>query len=195
MDRRSWAAFAAVAAAPCRWPAWPRPRVARSRRSRRRSPRTPIPARRSTWRGGRGCRTPEQTGRSAGRPSSFAWSPRTAAASTETMGRESPAGSGRYEATIAIPSGGVGRVEVGLFGESCVDGTCTRSDLLFELPEDQRVPQSAAARRLRPWRLGGPGRPRPSRRPARRPRTRWRTCRSPSRSSWPACSCWWWPSG
>ena len=29
--------------------------------------------------------------------------------STETMGRESPAGSGRYEATIAIPSGGVGR--------------------------------------------------------------------------------------
>ena len=64
--------------------------------------------------------------------------------STETMGRESPAGSGRYEATIAIPSGGVGRVEVGLFGESCVDGTCTRSDLLFELPDDQRLPQPAA---------------------------------------------------
>ena len=41
--------------------------------------------------------------------------------STETMGRESPPGSGRYEATIAIPSGGVGRVEVGLFGESCVE--------------------------------------------------------------------------
>ena len=65
--------------------------------------------------------------------------------STETMGRESPAGSGRYEAAIAIPSGGVGRVEVGLFGESCVDGTCTRSDLLFELPDDQRLPQPAAA--------------------------------------------------
>ena len=65
--------------------------------------------------------------------------------STETMGRESPAGSGQYEATIAIPSGGVGRVEVGLFGESCVDGTCTRSDLMFELLEDQRVPQPAAA--------------------------------------------------
>jgi len=61
------------------------------------------------------------------------------------MGRESPAGSGHYEATIAIPSGGVGRVEVGLFGESCVDGTCTRSDLMFELLEDQRVPQPAAA--------------------------------------------------
>lgn len=69
---------------------------------------------------------------------------------TETMGRERPPGSGRYEATIAIPSGGVGRVEVGLFGESCVNGTCTRSDLLFELPEDQRVPQAAAARPVAP---------------------------------------------
>ena len=65
--------------------------------------------------------------------------------STETIGRENPAGSGRYAATIAIPSGGVGRVEVGLFGESCVEGTCTRSDLLFELPDDQRVPHAAAA--------------------------------------------------
>ena len=64
--------------------------------------------------------------------------------STETMGRESPTGSGRYDATIAIPSGGVGRVETGLYGESCVEGTCTRSDLLFELPEDQREPQAAA---------------------------------------------------
>lgn len=70
----------------------------------------------------------------------------TGGRSTETMGRERPPGSGRYEATIAIPSGGVGRVEVGLFGESCVKGTCSRSDLLFELPEDQRVPQAAAAR-------------------------------------------------
>ena len=32
--------------------------------------------------------------------------------------------------------------------------------------------------------------PRPSQR-----RTRLRTCRSPSRSSQPACCCWWWPSG
>ena len=70
--------------------------------------------------------------------------------STETMGRESPAGSGRYEATIAIPSGGVGRVEVGLFGESCVDGTCTRSDLMFELPKDQGVPRAAAAPKVAP---------------------------------------------
>ena len=36
------------------------------------------------------------------------------------------------------------RVEVGLFGESCVEGTCARSDLLFALPEDQREPAGAA---------------------------------------------------
>ena len=117
--------------------------------------------------------------------------------STETMGRESPAGSGRYEATIAIPSGGVGRVEVGLFGESCVDGTCTRSDLLFELPEDQRVAAvggsspgcavgdpAAPAGRAGPW---------PTDTARRGPGSR--TCRSRSRSSGPACCCWWRPSG
>jgi len=81
--------------------------------------------------------------------------------STETMGRESPGGSGRYEATIAIPAGGVGRVEVGLFGESCVNGTCTRSDLLFDLPESQRVPQAAAARPLAAH--GTPAAPAPGR--------------------------------
>ena len=69
--------------------------------------------------------------------------------STETMGRESPSGSGHYEATITIPPGGVGLVEVGLFGESCVEGTCTRSDLLFELPEHQRVPADRGSSRGR----------------------------------------------
>ena len=64
--------------------------------------------------------------------------------STEVLGRENPPGSGHYQATISVPPGGVGRVEVGLFGESCVDGTCTRSDILFELPEEQRVPALAA---------------------------------------------------
>ena len=76
--------------------------------------------------------------------------------STETMGRENPVGSGHYSATIAIPSGGMGRVEVGLFGESCVEGTCARSDLLFELPEDQREPQSAAAPRVVPAAAAAP---------------------------------------
>ena len=64
--------------------------------------------------------------------------------STEAFGRENPEGSGRYLAAIQVPAGGVGLVDVGLFGESCVNGECTRSDILFELPEEQRVPVAAA---------------------------------------------------
>lgn len=64
-------------------------------------------------------------------------------ASTEVLGTENPRGSGHYLATISVPPGGVGRVEIGLLGESCVDGACTRSDILFELPEEQRVPAAA----------------------------------------------------
>jgi hypothetical protein len=65
-------------------------------------------------------------------------------ASTEAFGVENPRGSGHYLATIAVPAGGVGLVEVGLFGESCVDGACSRSDILFELPAAQRVPLAFA---------------------------------------------------
>ena len=65
------------------------------------------------------------------------------ASSTEVLGRENPSGSGHYLATIAVPSGGVGLVEIGLFGESCVNGVCSRSDILFELPEGQRTPLAA----------------------------------------------------
>jgi hypothetical protein len=64
-------------------------------------------------------------------------------ASTEVLGTENPRGSGHYLATISVPPGGVGHVEIGLLGESCVDGVCTRSDILFELPEVQRVPAPA----------------------------------------------------
>ena len=156
--------------------------------------RTRIPAPRSTWRGGRGCRTAERTGRSAGRRSSSASSLRAAAGQPRRWAARDPAGSGRYEATIAIPSGGVGRVEVGLFGESCVEGTCTRSDLLFELPEDQRVPQAAAAPPAVP--VATAAEPRAEGRAVTTDATRHgpvcRTCRSPSRSSGPACCCWSW---
>jgi hypothetical protein len=64
--------------------------------------------------------------------------------STEVLGRENPRGSGHYLARVVVPPGGVGLVEVGLFGESCVDGMCTRSDILFDLPEQQRAPATAA---------------------------------------------------
>ena len=70
--------------------------------------------------------------------------------STEVLGNENPRGSGHYLATIRVPPGGVGRVEIGLLGESCVDGACTRSDILFELPEEQRVPAVAAPVRVDP---------------------------------------------
>ena len=63
--------------------------------------------------------------------------------STEVMGLENPRGSGHYLATVVVPPGGVARVEIGLLGESCVDGRCTRSDILFELPEEQRAPAAA----------------------------------------------------
>ena len=64
---------------------------------------------------------------------------------TEAFGAENPRGSGHYLATIEVPAGGVGRVEVGLFGESCVHGVCSRSDILFHLPDTQRVPLAVPA--------------------------------------------------
>ena len=112
--------------------------------------------------------------------------------STESMGREIPPGSGHYEATIAIPSGGVRRVEVGLFGESCVEGSCTRSDLPFELPEDQRVPQAAAAPAVVPVATAAPRAEGRSVTTVATAGPAGRTCRSPSRSSRSACCCWWW---
>ena len=70
--------------------------------------------------------------------------------STEALGIENPIGSGQYHATIRVPAGGVGLVEVGLFGESCVNGACSRSDILFALPAAQRVPVAIAAGPLDP---------------------------------------------
>ena len=51
------------------------------------------------------------------------------------FGEESPSGSGHYVASITIPAGGIAPdgVTIGLRGESCVDGACSRSDLPFEL--------------------------------------------------------------
>lgn len=63
--------------------------------------------------------------------------------SVERAGREDPPGSGHYVATVTVPMGGVGLVEVGLLGESCVNGECTRSDLMFTLAEEQAHPRLA----------------------------------------------------
>ena len=63
----------------------------------------------------------------------------------EVSGREDPAGSGHYLATVTIPQGGVSLVEIGLRGESCANGSCSRSDMILELPDEQRLPGLAAA--------------------------------------------------
>ena len=65
-------------------------------------------------------------------------------ATVEASGTERPSGSGHYVATIRLPRGGVGLVEIGLRGESCVNGECTRSDLMFALADEQAHPQRAA---------------------------------------------------
>lgn len=52
---------------------------------------------------------------------------------------ERPAGSGRYVATVTVPASGLARVEIGLVGESCVNGACTISDLPFALTEGSVV--------------------------------------------------------
>jgi hypothetical protein len=112
--------------------------------------------------------------------------------STEAFGHEDPEGSGHYFATIQVPAGGVRLVDVGLFGESCVNGECTRSDILFELPEEQRVPVAAAPVIVDPPIPAAPA-PSPGRSRRRAPRRR----RTPSRLRWrapwrcPSCSvCW-----
>ena len=64
----------------------------------------------------------------------------------EASGTERPSGSGHYLATITVPRGGVGLVEIGLRGESCVNGECTRSDIPFVLSDADRLPQLGAPR-------------------------------------------------
>ena len=64
----------------------------------------------------------------------------------EASATERPSGSGHYVATITVPRGGVGLVEIGLRGESCMDGECIRSDIPFVLSDADRLPQLGAAR-------------------------------------------------
>jgi len=68
----------------------------------------------------------------------------------EASGTERSSGSGHYVATITVPRGGVGLVEIGLRGESCVNGECFRSDLMFKLADEQARPQAAAPRARAP---------------------------------------------
>ncbi len=69
-------------------------------------------------------------------------------AAFEVAGREGPAG--HYTATFRAPPGGIVLVDIGMLGESCELGRCTRSDVLFPVVEPAPVeaassPVSAAA--------------------------------------------------
>jgi MYXO-CTERM domain-containing protein len=64
----------------------------------------------------------------------------------EASGTERPSGSGHYVASITVPRGGVSLVEIGLRGESCVNGECIRSDIPFVLSDADRLPQLGAPR-------------------------------------------------
>jgi hypothetical protein len=64
----------------------------------------------------------------------------------EASGTEQPSGSGHYVATITVPRGGVGLVEIGLRGESCMNGECVRSDIPFVLSDAERLPELGAPR-------------------------------------------------
>jgi hypothetical protein len=50
---------------------------------------------------------------------------------------------GHYVATVTVPAGGVQNVEFGLRGESCSNGTCERSDLMFVVAEGAVAPDPA----------------------------------------------------
>lgn len=57
----------------------------------------------------------------------------------EARARETPPGSGHYVASVAVPRGGIGRVEIGLQGEGCDATGCRRSDMLVALVGDVLV--------------------------------------------------------
>lgn len=62
----------------------------------------------------------------------------------EVMGDEQPIDSGRWTGTLVVPAGGIARVEVGMHNEVCENGSCTKSDMLFDLTDDSLVTGMAA---------------------------------------------------
>lgn len=61
------------------------------------------------------------------------------AGTVSARGVETPVGSGHFEATLVVPSGGIGILEMAVPNEQCVDGTCTSWDLPIHLTGDLLV--------------------------------------------------------
>jgi hypothetical protein len=74
-----------------------------------------------------------------------------AAKDAQVLGVETPKGSGEYIATITVPAGGIAGVEVGLQNVTCLNGgTCSDTDMLFDLTDDSLVSGAAVAPAPRP---------------------------------------------
>lgn len=65
-------------------------------------------------------------------------------APVEVHGTEQPSGSGRYVATVVVPEGGIGRVEIAMRGQACDGSTCWQADYVLPIQEDPNVIQPAA---------------------------------------------------
>lgn len=52
---------------------------------------------------------------------------------------ERPSGSGHYVATVTVPDGGIGRVEVAMHGEACDATSCWDADYVFPMHDDPAV--------------------------------------------------------
>jgi hypothetical protein len=57
----------------------------------------------------------------------------------EARARETPPGSGHYVASVVVPTGGIGAVEIGLQGHGCDANGCRRMDMLVALVGDALV--------------------------------------------------------
>ncbi len=74
-----------------------------------------------------------------GMPVFLRFVPPGSGAAVEVIGNERPADSGHFTATLVVPAGGIARVEVGIHNTSCVSGSCTEGDMLFDLTDDSLV--------------------------------------------------------
>jgi len=76
----------------------------------------------------------------SGAPTFIRLVPPTGGTAVEAAGTERPEGSGRYEATITVPAGGIAAIEVVMRGTLCdTDSACETVDLVFPLTDDALV--------------------------------------------------------
>jgi hypothetical protein len=60
-------------------------------------------------------------------------------APVEVAGTERPAGSGHYVASVIVPAGGIGTLEIAMHGQACDGSTCWEADYVFPMNDDPRI--------------------------------------------------------